>query len=139
LNYAHSNTSFALKTWVFSLQIVNSLFPPGWFLQSTSSSDDQAFNSLRLLNLDDNCISDWSEVLKLSQLPCLEQLYLNKNKLSRIFQSVNGTESSEKGSDPFPSLSCLLLGANNIGDLASVDALNGFPQLVVLIFCSVIL
>nr|AAG51824.1 unknown protein; 52097-54266 [Arabidopsis thaliana] len=98
--------------------------------QSTSSSDDQAFNSLRLLNLDDNCISDWSEVLKLSQLPCLEQLYLNKNKLSRIFQSVNGTESSEKGSDPFPSLSCLLLGANNIGDLASVDALNGFPQLV---------
>jgi hypothetical protein len=60
----------------------------------------------------------------------LEQLYLNKNKLSRIFQSVNGTESSEKGSDPFPSLSCLLLGANNIGDLASVDALNGFPQLV---------
>jgi hypothetical protein len=69
----------------------------------------------------------------------LEQLYLNKNKLSRIFQSVNGTESSEKGSDPFPSLSCLLLGANNIGDLASVDALNGFPQLVVLIFCSVIL
>jgi len=99
-------------------------------ITSTSSSDDQAFNSLRLLNLDDNCISDWSEVLKLSQLPCLEQLYLNKNKLSRIFQSVNGTESSEKGSDPFPSLSCLLLGANNIGDLASVDALNGFPQLV---------
>lgn len=95
----------------------------------------------------------------------LEHLYLNKNKLSRIFHSVNGNESPKKSSDPFPSLRCLLLGnhfkcyapfheiwpfislpllfffagANNIGDLASVDALNVFPKLVVLIFCSVIL
>lgn len=96
-------------------------------ITSTSSSEDQAFNSLRLLNLEDNCISEWSEVLKLSQLPCLEHLYLNKNKLSRIF---NDNESPKKISDPFPSLRCLLLGANNIGDLASIDALNVFPKLV---------
>ncbi|CAN8235531.1 unnamed protein product [Cochlearia groenlandica] len=99
-------------------------------ITSSSSSDDQAFSSLRLLNLDDNCISEWGEVLKLSQLPCLEQLYLNKNKLPRILNSVNGNESHEKSSDPFPSLRCLLLGANNIGDLASIDALNVFPNLV---------
>ncbi|XP_010427979.1 PREDICTED: tubulin-folding cofactor E-like [Camelina sativa] len=99
-------------------------------ITSMSSSDDQAFNSLELLNLDDNCISDWSEVLKLAQLPCLEQLYLNKNKLSRIFHSVNSNESPKKSSDPFPSLRCLLLGANNIDDLASIDALNVFPKLV---------
>ncbi|KAF8115412.1 hypothetical protein N665_0027s0028 [Sinapis alba] len=99
-------------------------------ITSTSSSEDQTFDSLRLLNLEDNCISEWSEVLKLSQLPCLEHLYLNKNKLSRIFHSVNGNESPKKSSDPFPSLRCLLLGANNIGDLASVDALNVFPKLV---------
>ncbi|CAH8359323.1 unnamed protein product [Eruca vesicaria subsp. sativa] len=99
-------------------------------ITSTSSSDDQVFNSLRLLNLEDNCISEWSEVLKLSKLPCLEHLYLNKNKLSRIFHSVNGNESSTNSSVPFPSLRCLLLGANNIGDLASIDALNVFPKLV---------
>ncbi|CAA7052339.1 unnamed protein product [Microthlaspi erraticum] len=99
-------------------------------ITSTSSSDDEAFKALRLLNLDDNCISEWSEVLKLSQLPCLEQLYLNKNKLSRIFHSANSYESSNESSDAFPSLRCLLLGANNIGDPASVDALNAFPKLV---------
>lgn len=99
-------------------------------ITSTSSSEDESFNSLRLLNLEDNCILEWSEVLKLSQLPCLEHLYLNKNKLSRIFHSVNGNESPNKGSEQFPSLRCLLLGANNIGDLASIDALNVFPKLV---------
>ncbi|CAL9240301.1 unnamed protein product [Arabidopsis halleri] len=109
------------------LHLMGNMIPA---LTSTSSSDGQAFNSLRLLNLDDNCISDWSEVLKLSQLPCLEQLYLNKNKLTHIFHSVNGIESPKKSSDPFPSLRCLLLGANSIGDLASIDALNVFPQLV---------
>ncbi|KAG2253913.1 hypothetical protein Bca52824_084049 [Brassica carinata] len=98
--------------------------------QSASSSEDQTFNSLRLLNLEDNCISEWSEVLKLSQLPCLEHLYLNKNKLSRITHSVNDNVSPNKSSEPFPSLRCLLLGANNIGDLASIDALNVFPMLV---------
>ncbi|VVA94930.1 unnamed protein product [Arabis nemorensis] len=97
---------------------------------TSTSSENQAFNSLRLLNLDDNCISEWNEVLKLSQLPCLEQLYLNKNKLSNIVHSVNDNESSKKSSDPFPSLRCLLLGANNLGDLPSIDALNVFPKLV---------
>ncbi|RYR63109.1 hypothetical protein Ahy_A04g020902 isoform A [Arachis hypogaea] len=33
-----------------------------------SSSFVQGFNSLRLLNLDDNCIAEWDEVMKLSQL-----------------------------------------------------------------------
>ncbi|RYR69172.1 hypothetical protein Ahy_A03g015706 isoform A [Arachis hypogaea] len=33
-----------------------------------SSSIVQGFNSLRLLNLDDNCIAEWDEVMKRSQL-----------------------------------------------------------------------
>ncbi|KAL4373932.1 hypothetical protein AHAS_Ahas05G0131200 [Arachis hypogaea] len=36
--------------------------------QPMSSSIVQGFNSLRLLNLDDNCIAECDEVMKLSQL-----------------------------------------------------------------------
>ena len=38
------------------------------FTQTTSSNIVQGFDSLRLLNLEDNDIADWGEILKLSQL-----------------------------------------------------------------------
>lgn len=98
-----------------------------------SSSMVRGFDSLRLLNLEDNCIAEWSEVMKLSQLRCLEQLYLNKNCLSSLFYPDDGSqyyESEVTGRKPFQKLRCLLLGDNNISDLASVDSLNLFPNLV---------
>ncbi|GAU46622.1 hypothetical protein TSUD_377880 [Trifolium subterraneum] len=98
-----------------------------------SSSMVQGFDSLRLLNLEDNCIAEWSEIMKLSQLRCLEQLYLNKNCLSSLFYPDNGCqyyESEVTSCKPFQNLRCLLLGDNNISDLASVDSLNLFPNLV---------
>ncbi|XP_047342032.1 tubulin-folding cofactor E [Impatiens glandulifera] len=85
----------------------------------------QGFDSLLLLNLEDNCISDWNEILKLSQLRRLEQLYLNKNTLNKIWYPDHGNNHQ-----PFQNLRCLLLGSNNISDLASVDSLNSFPSLV---------
>lgn len=33
-----------------------------------SSAVVQGFDSLRLLNLDNNCIAEWEEIMKLSQL-----------------------------------------------------------------------
>ncbi|RYR63110.1 hypothetical protein Ahy_A04g020902 isoform D [Arachis hypogaea] len=97
-----------------------------------SSSFVQGFNSLRLLNLDDNCIAEWDEVMKLSQLRCLEQLYLNKNCLNSILYPDNGQQNELEATSywPFQNLRCLLLGDNNIGDLVSVDSLNLFPNLV---------
>ncbi|XP_020574507.1 tubulin-folding cofactor E-like [Phalaenopsis equestris] len=90
------------------------------------------FKSLRLLNLENNCISSWQEVLKLSKLRSLEQLHLNKNKLSQIFyptcRSLSGLQDGCYA--PFEKLECLLLGSNEINDLASVDYLNSFPNLV---------
>lgn len=71
--------------------------------------------------------------MKLSQLRCLEQLYLNKNCLSSLFYPDNGSqyyESEVTGCKPFQKLRCLLLGDNNISDLASVDSINLFPNLV---------
>ncbi|GKV12409.1 hypothetical protein SLEP1_g23551 [Rubroshorea leprosula] len=98
-------------------------------IQLASSSTVQGFDSLRLLNLEDNCIADWNEILKLSQLKSLEQLYLNKNKLANIFYSDND-KIHEKTYVPFQNLRCLLLGSNNIVDLASIDSLNSFPKLI---------
>ncbi|KAM7279303.1 hypothetical protein ACFE04_006437 [Oxalis oulophora] len=93
-------------------------------IEPKSSNTVEGFDFLRLLNLDDNCISEWKEVLKLSQLKSLEQLYLNKNKLTHIFYS------SCESHVPFQNLCCLLLGGNNIEDMASVDSLNHFPNLI---------
>ncbi|KAI8568646.1 hypothetical protein RHMOL_Rhmol02G0216600 [Rhododendron molle] len=101
-----------------------------------SSDIVQGFDSLRLLNLEDNCIADWNEILKLSQLKSLEQLHLNKNSINRLwypeYDTVHdqlGCESVETSGRPFQNLRCLLLGGNNIEDLASVDSLNSFPNL----------
>lgn len=67
----------------------------------------------------------------------LEQLLLNKNNLSRIWYpdqnthevSTGDDESLGRSSRPFENLQCLLLGGNNIEDLASIDTLNSFPNL----------
>ncbi|KAG8472672.1 hypothetical protein CXB51_034561 [Gossypium anomalum] len=104
----------------------------------TSSSTVQGFDSLRLLNLEDNCLAEWDEILKLSQLKSLEQLYLNKNKLTCIFypdknkiqEFLSNHESCEESYFPFQNLRCLLLGSNEINDLASIDSLNTFPKLI---------
>ncbi|KAK7246107.1 hypothetical protein RIF29_40966 [Crotalaria pallida] len=97
-----------------------------------SSSMVQGFDSLRLLNLEDNCIAEWGEIMKLSQLRCLEQLYLNKNSLNSLFYPDKSSqyESEVASYKPFQNLRSLLLGDNNIGDLVSVDSLSLFPNLV---------
>lgn len=105
---------------------------------SLSCASMQGFGSLRLLNLEDNCIEMWDEVLKLSHLRSLEQLHLNKNKLKHIFypehqptdDSVMDNNVQWKCMRPFKNLRCLLLGGNTIEDLESVDSLNFFPSLV---------
>ncbi|ONK77308.1 uncharacterized protein A4U43_C02F5200 [Asparagus officinalis] len=102
-------------------------------------STTQNFDSLRLLNLEDNCINSWDEIVKLSHLKRLEQLHLNKNKLKHIFfpavnhsgsKLVNTDKRQDGCSMPFGSLQCLLLGCNEIDDLLSIDSLNFFPSLV---------
>ncbi|KAH7841044.1 hypothetical protein Vadar_024881 [Vaccinium darrowii] len=108
---------------------LNAITPP-------SSDTVQGFDSLRILNLEDNCIADWNEILKLCQLKSLEQLHLNKNSINHLwypeYDTVNdqlSCESAENSYRPFQNLHCLLLGGNNIEDLASVDSLNSFPHL----------
>ncbi|XP_043693544.1 tubulin-folding cofactor E-like [Telopea speciosissima] len=107
-------------------------------IMPSSSNFVEGFNSLRLLNLEDNCIATWDEILKLSELRSLEQLHLNKNNLNHIsypdyvprLDLHNGLERTEQHFQPFENLRCLLLGGNKIEDQASVDTLNYFPNLV---------
>ncbi|XP_010246137.1 PREDICTED: tubulin-folding cofactor E isoform X2 [Nelumbo nucifera] len=107
-------------------------------LMPASSNYVQGFNSLRLLNLEDNFIDTWDEILKLSRLKRLEQLHLNKNNLKNIFYPdydprqdlQDGNEALEKCYKPFENLQCLLLGGNMIENLSSVDSLNSFPNLM---------
>ncbi|KAJ6297210.1 hypothetical protein OIU78_022857 [Salix suchowensis] len=107
-------------------------------IQTASSSIVHGFHSLRLLNLEENCIAEWNEILKLSQLRSLEELHLNKNNLNHIFypdhdtinKMVGGDESHDQSCIPFQNLRCLLLGGNDMEDLASVDSLNSFPKLI---------
>lgn len=107
-------------------------------IKTASSSIVHGFDSLRLLNLEENCIAEWNEIVKLSQLRSLEELHLNKNNLNHIFypdhdtidKLVGGDESHDQSCIPFQNLRCLLLGGNNIDDLASVDSLNSFPKLI---------
>ncbi|GAB2299152.1 hypothetical protein Dimus_033224 [Dionaea muscipula] len=95
----------------------------------TSSDVVHGLDSLRVLNLEENCISEWDEILKLSELTSLEQLHLNKNILRCVFYPSNNPANESLDHSPFKQLHCLLLGANRIEDLESVDSLNSFPRL----------
>ncbi|CAI9272433.1 unnamed protein product [Lactuca saligna] len=92
----------------------------------TSSNIVKGFDSLRLLNLEDNHIADWGEILKLSQLKCLEQLQLNKNNIERIWYP----SATDEPNKPFQNLHCLLIGGNKIQEASSIDALNSYPGLM---------
>ncbi|KAF3790190.1 Tubulin-folding cofactor E [Nymphaea thermarum] len=94
-----------------------------------SCSCVEGFEHLRILNLEDNLIGLWDEIMKFSQLKSLEQLRLSKNNFKSIsYPAVCPHHDSVHG-EPFKNLCCLLLGGNKIEDLASVDSLNHFPNL----------
>ncbi|KAH7681405.1 Ubiquitin-like protein [Dioscorea alata] len=95
----------------------------------------EGFDSLHLLSLEDNFIDDWDEVVKLCHLRSLEQLHLNNNNLKRIYYpanpaSLDSTKIDSRCDRAFKNLKCLLLGSNQIEDLASIDSLNFFPNLL---------
>nr|XP_009800788.1 PREDICTED: tubulin-folding cofactor E isoform X2 [Nicotiana sylvestris]XP_016455577.1 PREDICTED: tubulin-folding cofactor E isoform X3 [Nicotiana tabacum] len=68
----------------------------------------------------------------------LEQLFLNNNCVGRIWypdhnsssEPPNGHELLGESFRPFQNLRCLLVGGNKIEDLASIDSLNFFPNLL---------
>lgn len=83
-----------------------------------SASDNGAplFPRLQLLDLEDNNISDWEEVMHLSHLPCLRHLWLGGNQLQRI--------NLQPGSTAFQHLQTILLRDNTLSSWGDVDSIN---------------
>ncbi|KAJ3156832.1 hypothetical protein HDU86_003598 [Geranomyces michiganensis] len=89
-------------------------FPPG------ALRDPHRFAQLRLLNLESNGLTSWSEVKLLGNLPCLTTLMLNNNAIQTI-DTPTGNE--------FASLTTLHMSDNQLDSWTAVHALNSFPKL----------
>ncbi|CAK9214483.1 unnamed protein product [Sphagnum troendelagicum] len=106
-------------------------------LQKTTTTSQPfvgGFESLRLLNLEDNLFDNWNEIVKLSQLQSLQQLYLSGNCLQQLWYPDSSSSTADhhhKDTEfkPFAALRCLLLAGNKISEWSSVDALDQFPAL----------
>ncbi|CAO3652307.1 unnamed protein product [Mucor hiemalis] len=80
------------------------------------------FNRLKSINLENNLISDWSQVENLSTLPNLETLFLNSNQLTTV--------KAPQSKDAFHKLTFLRVDTNSINNWNSINALNEFPSLI---------
>jgi Leucine-rich repeat (LRR) protein len=86
------------------------------------------FPSLKVLNLTDNEIDDWSQVFTLSKLKGLNQLQLGNNKITTVWMPTNST-STDSENTPFAALEQLSISGNKLSDLSSIDALDMCPKL----------
>jgi len=83
----------------------------------------EAFPSLEMLDVDSNRIQDWSEILRLAQLPCLQKLTVSGNELSAI--SVEQPADAGAGAAVFASLQSLFISNNALGKGAESSAEQG--------------
>ena len=103
---------------------------------SANAVNFSAWPSLTLLDLSDNSLSSWADVLKLSSFAKLETLLLNGNRIPDISfpsQPVSANDTSPASnaisSAPFGALRVLALGNNKISHLSSVRALDALAAL----------
>ena len=85
-------------------------------------TDVSVLSSLTELYLEGNLISEWSSLAPLGHLPKLTLLNLNHNQLVTVPPYT-------EGDGGFTTLKHLMLRGNPIDAWASIDALNGFPNL----------
>merc|ERR1711892_1168854 len=88
-------------------------------ISSISSFPSSIFPSLKELDLDANLLSSWDDVEQLSEIPCLEYLRLNGNKLSDISTSATS----------FPKLKSLQITDNQISSWSSIGRLDKLTAL----------
>ena len=91
---------------------------------SSVSAPLKCSESLELINLEENSLSDWTEVYSLRNYPKLNTLILNNNQLPDISQPPFAESSPH-----FPSLYSLSLRDNRIKKWATIDFLNSHFQL----------
>merc|ERR1712151_393622 len=74
------------------------------------------FNKLAMINLEDNNIESWDEVIEFRHLENLQKLILSRNKIPNIYHK-----------DGFKQLFMLSIDKNSIDNWSSIDVLNQFP------------
>jgi hypothetical protein len=79
------------------------------------------FKNLKFLNLEQNGIESWDELVGFRNLPVLKRLTVSKNKLRHIYHKPG-----------FQDLYMIALEDNLISDWRSFDALNEFKQISVI-------
>eukprot|EP00731_Ephydatia_muelleri_P023176 Em0015g759a len=80
-------------------------------------------SNLKLLNLEVNKLTNWSEVLKLTYLVSLRTLILNENRLPTVFFPCNADHTY------FPALESLSLRMSGINSWSSVNAIASLHSL----------
>ncbi|GFN82844.1 tubulin-specific chaperone e-like [Plakobranchus ocellatus] len=90
------------------------------------ADSSHVFQCLKRLDVMTNLISDWTEVLKLGNLPRLEILVISENKIHSVFfPNCSPTEKTPL----FRSLKALIIKRNNISNWDSINELNKLNQL----------
>ncbi|KAI8810631.1 hypothetical protein BJ742DRAFT_799563, partial [Cladochytrium replicatum] len=80
----------------------------------------QSLAKLRFLNLESNALT-WNDIKTLRELPNLQTLLLQDNRLSMIDTPISPTD--------FPSLTTINISSNSIDSWLSVHRLNAYPKL----------
>ncbi|CAG8485532.1 411_t:CDS:10 [Diversispora eburnea] len=91
--------------------------------QETNKKKVKGFLKLKILNLESNAINMWDEVIRFSELPNFEILFINNNFIDQI-----SYQKGEEG-EGFPKLRYLNISENKISDWNSINELNKFPSL----------
>lgn len=92
----------------------------------TLSELEGRLHNVRLVNLESNNITDWTQMFSLSKLPFLERIILSNNGISKIFfDEGNGTSST----DMFQALTTLTITHNKIDEWTSINELNKLKHL----------
>jgi hypothetical protein len=90
---------------------------------------EKALAGLEALNLEGNCLAEWSEVETLAALPNLARLHLGGNRLKRVRYPSRASFKDADARAPFASLRGLFLADNAIDEWESIDSLEHFPEL----------
>ncbi|GAQ82810.1 tubulin-specific chaperone E [Klebsormidium nitens] len=113
-----------------SLSSIRELHLCGNGIQDFGTGPIENLPSLELLDLEDNKIRRWEDVLKLSALRSLTSLFLSGNELTDVrYLQASEAHGAPSGNLPFQGLQCLLLGRNQLSEWASIDSLDRFPSL----------
>lgn len=89
------------------------------------SSVEGRIQNVRLVNLESNKISDWSQFLQLGHLPLLETLIASDNDIASIQFPSNGSTTT----DMFTKLKSLTINNNGISEWSSINELNKLASL----------